>query len=236
MNLVVNPLSLISSKKLQAGTKPDGIPLQQYSRNGSLAVPASDSDSASDYEYMPEDGLLRNHAKSHRSVTASFDHGPLGNFFFGTSTGHSVYVSILIAMLFGVECATVVTNRLVLISTSCSSSLDLFWLTHVAAGVWRFSYPITITFAQVLVTHVVLMISAPLTRIVLRRPLELIGLPGLIAPPRRTASTARNVLGMGMVDISTAGLVRILPLAFVFVAKVLLSNLAFAYVLTYSLS
>jgi len=76
------------------------------------------------------------------------------------------------------------------------------------------------------------MASAPLTRVVLRRPLEYIGLAGLIAPPARKPLSASSLLSLGVVDLDVSTMWRILPLATIFVAEVSLSNLAFAYVTT----
>jgi len=76
------------------------------------------------------------------------------------------------------------------------------------------------------------MASAPLTRIVLRRQLEYIGLPGLIAPSARKALSADSLLSFGLVDLDTSSIIRVIPLAVIFMAKLLLSNLAFAYVIT----
>ena len=94
----------------------DMIPLRNVDRLGSLSVPVLDDDSASDYDYMPEDGLLFDHVKSQRSLSASLECGFLGNFFFRTAIGGRVYVSLLMIMLVALESATVVTNRLIWIS------------------------------------------------------------------------------------------------------------------------
>lgn len=72
------------------------------------------------------------------------------------------------------------------------------------------------------------MVSAPLTRIVLRRPLEHIGLPRLIAPPARHKLSASSLLSLGLVEHNRADMLRVLPLAIIFVGKLIFSNFAFA--------
>lgn len=99
-------------------TEADVIPLQQYGQSRSLSVPSLDEDSASDYDYMPEDGLLRDHAKSQRSLRASLEQGFLGNFLLRTPIGQRVHVLLLMIILVALESATVVTNRLIWMSMS----------------------------------------------------------------------------------------------------------------------
>jgi len=95
------------------------------------------------------------------------------------------------------------------------------------AGVWRFSYPITITFAQVLATHVMLMFIANTTR-VLRQPLSWAGLHDVVAPPVRRLLSPWSIITLGAFDLNFSITLRVLPLAIVLVAKLFFSNLAFA--------
>ena len=97
------------------------------------------------------------------------------------------------------------------------------------AGVWRFSYPITITFGQVLATHVCFMIWILLTRL-LHQPLAWLGLENLIAPPVRKLVSPGTLLTLGASDMSLLQALQVLPLAIVFVAKLFFGNLSFAYV------
>jgi len=102
-------------------------------------------------------------------------------------------------------------------------------LTYIQAGVWRFSYPITITFGQVLATHVCFMIWILLTRL-FHQPLSWLGLENLIAPPVRKLVSPGGLLTLGACDMSLLQTLQILPLAIVFVAKLFFGNLSFAYV------
>jgi len=112
-------VSLMPSKKPQtAAARLDAIPLHTFGSSNSLTVPGLDEDSASDYEYMPEDGLLYDHVQSQRSLSASHGSGFLGKFFFRTSVGEKVYLLLLLIMLVALESATVVTNRLIWMSMS----------------------------------------------------------------------------------------------------------------------
>lgn len=104
-------------KKPQAvAERSEPILLQNHGPANNLTVPSLDEDSASDYEYMPEDGLLHDHAKTQRSWSASDESGFLGNFFFRTSIGERVYILLLFIVLVALESATVVTNRLIWMS------------------------------------------------------------------------------------------------------------------------
>lgn len=104
------------SKPEAATARSEAIPLQKTWSPNNLTVPSLDEDSASDYDYMPEDGLLYDHAKSQRSLSASNGFGFLENFFFRTSIGQRVYILLLLIVLVALESATVVTNRLIWMS------------------------------------------------------------------------------------------------------------------------
>lgn len=128
----------------------------------------------------------------------------------------------------------------------------------------RFTYPLTVTLVQFLITHLVLCFLAALTRF-FAAPLARWGFAGIIAPARpvcrgggagmpasRWSSTPSSVPGrwwgriksvmVGQGGIAGGGVLgldpqmalRMLPLAIVFFAMVLLSNLSFSYT-TYSM-
>ena len=122
----------------------------------------------------------------------------------------------------------------------------------------RFTYPLTVTLVQFLITHLVLCFLAALTRF-FAAPLARWGFAGIIAPARpvcrgggagmpasRWSSTPSSVPGrwwgriksvmVGQGGIAGGGVLgldpqmalRMLPLAIVFFAMVLLSNLSFS--------
>ena len=118
---------------------------------------------------------------------------------------------------------------------------------------YRFPYPLTMTFIQLCIAHVILLGSASLTRL-LRRPLTAIGFEGMVAPsqpsPRSTpypsgfrANTKAplmsriiyrvthgngGIAGGGWLELDFQVGFDVLPLAVVYIAKVVLSNLSFA--------
>lgn len=127
-------------------------------------------------------------------------------------------------------------------------------LTFPAAGVYKFPYPLTTTLFEFIATYLWLQLLSTLTRL-FARPLTHLGLAACIAPSyphlapptggyrghtkrsrifgglQRLSGGAGGIAGGGWFefDLSTAKLV--LPVAVLFVAKVVLSNLSFAYAL-----
>lgn len=87
------------------------------------------------------------------------------------------------------------------------------------------------TFGQILATHVLLIISVPLTRsrFALRYPLEWLGLDDLIAPSPGRLLSARSILTLGTSELSLPTTLRVLPLAITMTARLFFSNLSFAY-------
>ncbi len=116
--------------------------------------------------------------------------------------------------------------------------------------VQRFPYPLTTTLIQIILTHLLLLGSAALTR-GLTRPLRSLGLGAAIAPssfhvgpsstsdragsgrrsgPRWFLSRSGGIAGGGFFEFEGRVAGQVLPLAVIYVAKVLLSNLSFACV------
>lgn len=100
------------------------------SHEHALSVPLQDfnhdaSGDESDYDYEPSDGLLNRHraqevpTKWEWSKVVEYVPRPgfLGHFFFKTSLGFRIYVAILAIALVALEVGTVLTDRLVFIST-----------------------------------------------------------------------------------------------------------------------
>jgi hypothetical protein len=126
-------------------------------------------------------------------------------------------------------------------------------MTRILADSDRFPYPLAMTFLQLCIAHIVLLGSASLTRL-LRRPLTAIGFEAMIAPSqpsprsspypsgfkanRKAPSISRllhsvthgtgGIAGGGLLEFDFHIGFDVLPLAVVYVAKVVLSNLSFA--------
>ena len=118
----------------------------------------------------------------------------------------------------------------------------------------RFSYPLTMTFIQLLTTHVLVLGFASLTR-GLGSILRLLGLGAVISPSqaytkgnmsnrykggRRERSILGNIrdwlthgsggiAGGGLFEFQRSTARHVLPVAVIFVAKVVLSNISYAY-------
>ncbi|KAI9887715.1 MAG: hypothetical protein M1823_000464, partial [Watsoniomyces obsoletus] len=156
----------------------------------------------------------------------------LGAWLFNSNFGWQVLLSVLGILALVSGTALVHLNRLIL------------W-----TGVYKFFYPITITLIQLLTTHALFLLVAPLTRLA-ARPLTAAGLAVLIAParplrsPPSASSSRRSLLGRicswivtGQGGIAGGGILefdpktawQVLPLAMLFFLKVLVTNLSFAY-------
>ena len=123
-----------------------------------------------------------------------------------------------------------------------STSILLTLIPPSLAGVYKFPYPLTTTLFQFAATHILLVLMASLTRLVSRH-LRMLGLSAAIAPSHpsssNTAKASLHVSRLGrhsLAGIAGGGLLefdwrvarQVLPLALVYVAKVVLSNLSFA--------
>ncbi|KAL3421752.1 hypothetical protein PVAG01_05908 [Phlyctema vagabunda] len=163
--------------------------------------------------------------------------GGLGQWLFLSPTGWSLYVGILVLWLGGCGIGLTIMNRIIL------------W-----TGVYKFPYPLTTTFIEMLLTHGLLLAAASLTR--LASPWLLgAGFSGMIAPSyplqsasspvgyrgqgkkhgflatlkKWTSSSSGGIAGGGLFEFDVQVARQVLPLAFIFVGKVILSNLSFAY-------
>ncbi|KAE7996966.1 hypothetical protein FH972_001642 [Carpinus fangiana] len=162
--------------------------------------------------------------------TRSRNVGPASRFLFTTPLGWQLYVAFLAMALAAAELGTMLLHRLVL-----------------------FTYPVTLTFYQLLAIHVFLLFLASFTR--LCRPIfSCIGLAGLAAPSRvkpfrpfqplhvlpwwansilqlvyPLRASWDGIAGGGPGELDLAVIKHILPLVIVFVAKVALGNVALAF-------
>ncbi|KAF2277158.1 uncharacterized protein EI97DRAFT_397138 [Westerdykella ornata] len=160
--------------------------------------------------------------------------GGLGGFFLGTWMGWQIWVGLLVFWVVGCSFGLLLMNRFILIT-----------------GVYKFSYPLTSTYLQFIFTHLLLIGFSSLTR-GLGGPLRRWGFGAAVAPayasapaggayrqPNRKPSARQvgrwlvsgtgGIAGGGLFEFETKVAKQVLPLAIVFVARVLLSNVSFAY-------
>lgn len=220
-------------------------PLINLSRSPSPFFPRLRSAHQSEDEDEPDypvdnDGILREPLVAPRtthikSSTKFWQKGGLGRYLLRTATGHQVYTGLLVFWLGGCQFGTLLINRFIL------------W-----TGTYRLPYPLTMTLMQLAITHVLLLVFANLTRLA-RTPLANLGFEGIIAPSEplttgpqgyRRAQTPTTVwtrlaailgisrggiTGGGIFDLNWRTTKQVLPLAVIFFAKVVLSNISYAY-------
>jgi hypothetical protein len=179
--------------------------------------------------------------------------GGLGQFFFNTPLGWQLYIGILVLWLGGCQIGLTIMNRIIL----WSGFLQQNYTSHtklipLIAGVYKFRYPLTTTLIEMLITHFFILLSAYITRWV--SPwLNSAGLSGGVAPSRPfqspsspgfrggknsgfwhklsrwTAYHTGGIAGGGFFEFDLQVARTVLPCAIIFIAKVCLSNLSFAY-------
>ncbi|KAI6247842.1 GDP-fucose transporter 1 [Erysiphe necator] len=159
--------------------------------------------------------------------------GGSGHFLFNTPTGWQLYTSTLILWLGGCQIGLILMNRIIL------------W-----TGVYKFPYPLTTTFMELLITHFFVTLSAYITRwvspwlvsaglssgIAPSRPLKIASPIGFRSGSRLLApikiwlqKNEGGIAGGGFFEFDPEVARLVLPCASIFVAKICLSNLSFAY-------
>jgi hypothetical protein len=119
----------------------------------------------------------------------------------------------------------------------------------VAAGTYKFPYPLAHTWIQLAFTHGLLIILASLTRL-LATPLRRLGFGSWIAPGYPTNPTTHlnsrkgiyklnpvyiifnksgGIAGGGLLEFDKSIAMDVIPLAMVYVGKAVLSNISYAY-------
>ena len=226
---------------------PKSIPLIDISRSPSpyaRSRSAAQSEDEDEYDYgdtAQSRPLVAKDIGSGPSKykAALFQRGGLGQFLFGTSIGWQIYMGLLVIWVGGCQFGLLLMNRFIL------------W-----TGTYKFPYPVTMTLGQLLMTHVLVLGFASLTR-GLEYPFNLLGVGAVVAPSHaytkgnhpsryrgghRSKSVLRNIqdwlihgsggiAGGGLFEFQTKTAMHVLPVAVVYTAKVLLSNLSYAYVL-----
>ncbi|KAH7135759.1 hypothetical protein B0J11DRAFT_479712 [Dendryphion nanum] len=160
--------------------------------------------------------------------------GGLGGFFFGTWLGWQIWVGLLVFWVGGCQFGLLLMNRFIMLT-----------------GVYKFPFPVTGTYIQLILTHILLVGFSSLTR-VLNSPLRRIGFGAAVAPSypvapaggafrgsrkqpsilnfgRWLANGQGGIAGGGLFEFDRKVARQVLPLAIIFVVKVLLSNFSFAY-------
>lgn len=176
----------------------------------------------------------RRGVKPRRGWKSIWREGGLGRFLLGTWIGYQIWVLLLVLWVGGCGFGFLLTNRFI------------FW-----TGVYKFPYPLTATWMQLVGTHILLFGWSSLTR-GLARPLQKLGLKGLVAPstPGSMSSSGYRtgkpglwtilvnllkpgtggIAGGGALEFDRRNAWQALPPAVIFMGMTLLGNLSFACV------
>ncbi|KAF2258769.1 hypothetical protein CC78DRAFT_504068 [Lojkania enalia] len=231
--------ALTSSRKSSSELQPP-VPLIDIGSRSSSPYPRSRSAAQSedeDDDFEPADSirpLVSTDVGRGQMFRGAFRQGGLGGFFFATWMGWQIYVGLLVLWVGGCGFGLLLMNRFILLT-----------------GVYKFPYPLAGTYLQLLLTHILIVGFASLTR-ALGGPLRRMGFGAAIAPAypvappggafrgsnkqpsmlqfgRWLANGTGGIAGGGIFEFDKQVAKQVFPLAAVFVVKVLLSNFSFAY-------
>ncbi|TVY24719.1 GDP-fucose transporter [Lachnellula hyalina] len=217
--------------------------------------PASDTDdddwgdgrSSSRRPFLPSDGYKLT------GWRALLYGGGFGQWLFTTQSGWAIYIGVLVFWLGGCQIGLTIMNRIILWSGYLQDNYTSHTkLMVLIAGVYKFPYPLTTTLIEMLLTHCWILLSAYITRWVspwltsagvssmispskplptsspgFRGQQKNLGFIGSIA--RWTSGFSGGIAGGGLFEFEWPVVKQCLPVAIIFVAKVSLSNLSFAY-------
>jgi hypothetical protein len=180
--------------------------------------------------------------------------GGAGQFFFNTPLGWQLYIAILVIWLGGCQIGLLIMNRIILWSGYLQENYThQTKLMSLIAGVYKFPYPLTTTLLEMIQTHLWVLLSAYITRwvspwlitaglsggVAPSRPHQSVSSPGfrgsgksrgfMSTLARWTAYQTGGIAGGGLFEFDLQVAKTVLPCAIIFVAKVCLSNLSFAY-------
>ncbi|KAF4624257.1 hypothetical protein G7Y89_g13913 [Cudoniella acicularis] len=228
-----------------------------FQRRHSDSNPASetDEDDWGDYPASSRRSLLPEDDYKMTGWRALLYQGGFGQWLFTTQIGWSIFVGVLVLWLGGCGIGLILMNRIILWSAYLKDNYTSHTkLMVLIAGVYKFPYPLTTTLFELLIAHCFILLSAYITRWV--SPwLTSAGVSAMIAPSRPlqpqtsspgfrgqqknlgtlgsiarwTSSFSGGIAGGGLFEFDMAVVKQVLPVAIIFVAKVSLSNLSFAY-------
>ncbi|EPQ65515.1 Bgt-3057 [Blumeria graminis f. sp. tritici] len=218
-----------------------------YQRRQSESNATSGTDDDDDWGDSIREPFLTSTPESYHPWKGWLHNGNCGKFFFNTPLGWHLYVGILVLWLGGCQIGLILMNRIILWSGYLHENYTHHTkLMVLIAGVYKFPYPLTTTLIEMILTHFWLLLSAYITRWISPWLLNA-GLSGGIAPsaPLKTPSSGfrggpkslgtrlryheGGIAGGGFFEFDIEVVKVVLPCALIFVAKVCLSNLSFAY-------
>ncbi|KAH9861199.1 hypothetical protein IAQ61_010936 [Plenodomus lingam] len=230
-----------STHNSQSELHPPSIPLidfgsrstSPYPRNRSAAQ--SEDDDEDDFEAVSSLRPLVTHhgSKGSHAWRGFWRQGGPAAFFFGTWLGWQVWVALLVFWVGGCGFGLLLMNRFIMLT-----------------GIYKLTYPLTETYVQLLITHLLLIFVSSLLRF-LGNPLRFIGFAAAIPPSQPAApqggayrgsrkpgiaafaawlsNGSGGIAGGGLFEFDWQIAKQVLPLAALYAAKVLLSNYSFAY-------
>jgi len=188
-----------------------------------------------------------------RSNTNIVKEGGLGQFLFGTTVGWQIYLGLLVFWVGGCQFGLLLMNRFIMLTGTYkyASCTYLYWIELTLV---RFSYPLTMTLLQLLISQVLLLGFASLTR-GLGGCFRWLGLGAVVSPSQaytkgnrsnryqggqRHRSLFQNlkswlihgsggIAGGGLFEFQWRTAKHVLPVAVIFAGKVILSNISYAY-------
>lgn len=176
--------------------------------------------------------------------------GGLGGFFFGTWMGWQIWVGLLVFWVGGCSFGLLLMNRFIMLTGVYKYVSKLYKEQWTMLTRSRFPFPLTGTYLQLLLTHILLIGFSSLTR-ALGNPLRRLGFGAAVAPAYPTAPSGGafrtsnkqpsilqfgrwlangtgGIAGGGLFEFEAKVAKQVVPLAVVFIVKVLLSNFSFA--------
>ena len=203
-----------------------------YPRSRS-AVQSEDEDDDYDYEGAGSIRPLVANVGQPRRSRSWLGQGGLGGFLFGTWMGWQIWVGLLVLLYTGCSFVLLLMNRFIMLT-----------------GVYKFAYPLTWTYLQLILTHGLLIWFSSLLRF-LGSFMRKIGFGAAVPPSYPAAPTGGafrgsskrpsivnfgkwilsgqgGIAGGGLFEFESKTVLQVLPVAVVFVVKVLLSNFSFA--------
>ncbi|KAL6712154.1 hypothetical protein ACN47E_000031 [Coniothyrium glycines] len=207
-----------------------------YARNRSAAQSEDDDDGDDDDYNDPVSSIhpLAGHdAGRGRPGLGFWQHGGPGAFFFGTGIGWQMWVALLVFWVGGCSFGLLLMNRFIMLT-----------------GIYKFPFPLSHTYIQLLITHALLILVSSLLRF-FGNAMRSIGFgaavppsqpaaprggalrasrrPGIAAFAHWLANGSGGIAGGGLFEFDWPVAKQVLPLAVIYMVRVLLSNYSFSY-------